>query len=607
MEITRVIIMSISGIGGYIQSVNTPNLDRIFAKGRFGVDTLSASQSKNSNSKEEIYADASPYLPIYQMIEDAFPNLKLAVISAWNHSNEGIVGLHEASVTDHDTIKFAVKYLQEHPEMRLMKIKLNMAAESGRLHGYNSLEHMQAIEQTDDNMGILLRTIETENLQEDSLIIVVSGPEDDVDLDFVYDSSSDGDMIVWGAVGMGIETGVPVGKYVIKSTSDAIIHALGLVNRERMDARLPDALFSTLIKMNGIPKYIEAECSRVLELARPRQGEDTLDFVFITDTHHSIGGNQLFAAQAVRSIAESMHVDFIVHGGDFAANGLKDDVVGAQREILGALTVEGCPLVAVKGNHDDNSIQDFHNAPNRTDNVIYPEEMYEYLVKPLTGKVNGNPNQANGLYYYVDFPSKRARVIALDCIDIPYVSNSDGGLKYPGQWKYAFSHEQINWIAQVALNFEEIDEREHWQVLFVSHVPILQDGVFGADHCIANDEALWQLIVAFQQGSEYRSSMDGEFAYSVTVDFTKQGPVNVAACLFGHVHFDQIVVKNGIPMISTLNAVSYSDFEEAPSRQYYSVTETAFDVVSWDLHNHVMRMTRFGAGQDREIELGRNG
>lgn len=602
MKITKVIIIRLGGMGNLAGTDYTPHLNQIVEHGQYRRDTFDSVSLDHTNSANT-YAEASPYFSIYHMIEESYPNAKMAAFGAWNKDNGGVLGIQELSASDENVVTSAIMCMQKHSDFRLLNIRLDLAEESGR-HGYLTPEHIQAVRTVDRQVGSIYDAIRKAGLEEDSLIVLVSEPvgiscrTDDLE------TTTKHNLILWGGTGPGIEPGLIQGNFSIAAPQDAVIHALSLVEEEKWDVRLPDDLFSTFSKMNGFPNYVQTEIDRVTELARQHQHEDTLDFIFITDTHHSIGGNQLFAAHAVRSIAESLNLDFIMHGGDFASNGLKEEVEAAQREILHALHMDQCPLFAVKGNHDDNSVYDYHHHPESSDNVIYPEEMYEYLCNPLEERVKGDSQRSDALYYYADFPVKRVRIIMLDCIDIPYELKPDGGLKYPGQWQYAFSNRQLNWLAQEALDFKKYPDAEQWQVLVLSHVPILQEGVFGTDHKIANDEALWGIIQAYKQATVYCSSSDGEFAYDVTVDFTRQSPGIVAACLFGHVHFDQVVIKDGIPMISTLNAVSYSDFEEAPARKYYTESETAFDVFSWDLSRHVMNVTRFGAGSDRKIDTG---
>ncbi|WP_409341530.1 metallophosphoesterase family protein [Paenibacillus sp. MBLB4367] len=358
-------------------------------------------------------------------------------------------------------------------------------------------------------------------------------------------------------------------------------------------------------EVNGrLPDYLQASVQTAITKANSLRSDRTLQFIFITDPHHQVGGNQLHAAKAVRELAAGTSAAFIVCGGDMSINGPKDESLQAQKEILQALTLPGYPLFPVKGNHDDNSIRDFYHHKNGTDNVIFPDEMYGELFKGLEGTVRFDADNAAGLYYYYDVPERRTRVIVLDAIDIPYRRSEEGGLVYNGQWKYAFSNRQLNWMAHHALDFTDKSDRTEWKIILFSHVALLQDDVYGTDNSIENDRVMWELLRAYQQGCAYTSEpVEGDFAQSVTADFTEQGPGTLVASLFGHVHFDQAVAKDGILMISSLNACTHRDFDNAPARTEGTITETAFDLVTVDYGQGKLYFTRVGAGEDRVVDM----
>lgn len=352
----------------------------------------------------------------------------------------------------------------------------------------------------------------------------------------------------------------------------------------------------------GLPDYLAAEAEEVLTRCRSVQHGDTVNLVFITDIHHSTGGNQLFAIEAIKRLAGHIRLEAIVCGGDHSKNGPKEEFMESQRQLMDRFGDVGIPFFPMKGNHDDNSIYDHYHDPDRTGNVVFPEESYDLYVRRIERSVSHDPAHPNGLYYYRDIPGNKVRIIVLNCIDIPYRTTDRGGLRIKGQWQYAFSNEQLRWVAHDALDLRDKPDRGEWSVVVFSHVSIGQEDVFGADHPIANEEAMWGIIAAFRNGGAFRSvPTDGDFAQSVEADYSACGPGSVAGCFFGHVHYDQVLVKDGIPLISTLNAVTNRDFEEAPERIEGTRTETAFDVVTIDVRQRLVHMTRFGAGSDRSV------
>lgn len=324
-------------------------------------------------------------------------------------------------------------------------------------------------------------------------------------------------------------------------------------------------------------------------------GADTLNFIFVTDLHHRLGDNMLGTAARIAEAAKGLPLDFILCGGDIGVNGPKSEVVAAQAEIMQALAAAGPPLLAVKGNHDDNSIHDDALQLKGAANVIYPHETNSLMLDSVRHLAAFD---GDGLYYYLDIPAKRTRVIVLDCIDIPYELADHGGMRYLGQSQYAFSDRQLNWFAHEALN---LADKANWRVLIASHIAIIQDRVFGFDHPVANGKVLWSILTAFSKGTAYVSAGAGDFPYKVEVDYHPQGAGRVIGCLFGHVHFDQAVRQEGLTMISTLNANTHRDFPEAPERLPGTDSESAFDLMAVDFERSRLLAWRVGAGEDRSI------
>lgn len=353
--------------------------------------------------------------------------------------------------------------------------------------------------------------------------------------------------------------------------------------------------------MAEIDEQYEAEVREAAASAGSSGGDEALRFVFITDLHHKTGANTLRSAAAIHELAKRVPLDFVLCGGDVGYNGPKPEVVAAQREIIEVLRVPGIPLLTAKGNHDDNSIYAAWEGGGPGD-FILPEETRELLMPGVPETALRDPDSPTDLYYAVDIPRKRTRVIVLDCNDIPYEQLEDGSYKYNGINIYAFSSRQLNWFAKQAL---DLRDKPGWRVLVASHVEIVEDGVFGTDHPVRNGEALWGILRAFRDGGRYasRGGEGGDFAYQVEADFTAQGPRTVIGCLFGHVHHDNVVRKDGIPMISTLNAWTHKEFDVSPERREGTASEAAFDMMTVDFEQSRLNAFRFGAGEHRTIDF----
>lgn len=353
----------------------------------------------------------------------------------------------------------------------------------------------------------------------------------------------------------------------------------------------------------SLPEYYTPMLEQATLKFEQLNTEQMVNFAFITDMHHHPGSNQLNAAEAIKKLAEAIPLDFVVSGGDMSLNGPKASVVRAQKEMMDGIADADTIMLPLKGNHDDNSVYGYNESQAETKHVLFPEETFELVFHRLDDAVVFDEENRNGMYYYFDIPHKQTRVVILNPIDIPYTVTPSGGLKYYGQWKYAFSDRQLNWVAHQALDLSNKQGLDQWKVLFFSHVAILQDGVKGADHEVMNGEAMWGIIQAFHKGSSFSGKgSEEDFEYSIGVDFAAQGESKVVACLFGHVHCDQAFKKDGIWMISTLNSATYQEFEDSPERTFGTDSEVAFDLMLLDGEKSVMHMLRIGAGEDRSVE-----
>ncbi|MDQ6420548.1 metallophosphoesterase [Paenibacillus sp. LHD-117] len=327
-----------------------------------------------------------------------------------------------------------------------------------------------------------------------------------------------------------------------------------------------------------LPDAYLAPLQEAIARAKQAQGEDTVDLIFYTDPHHRPGGKQLRAAAAVKIAASELLPSCIVVGGDIVDNDVKESVVFAQSEFMEAIQAPECPSFPIKGNHDDNSIHDFHKDLKGANNVIFPVEAYADIYKSLNGTVAFDKGNETGLYYYYDVPDKKTRIVLLNSVDILYKVKADGMLRQNGQWEYAFSDRQVDWVEHTVFDFSGMEEGDSWKVVFFSHLPIIQRGVRGyVDGEVGNGEKLWKIM--------------------------KQNRKHVVACLFGHVHIDQVLYNDGIPMISTLNAAGYRNYDESPERTPDTASETVFDMISIDYAKGELRATRFGAGEDRVVKL----
>ena len=135
---------------------------------------------------------------------------------------------------------------------------------------------------------------------------------------------------------------------------------------------------------------------------------------------------------------------------------------------------------------------------------------------------------------------------------------------------------QVNWLEKEALATDK-------KILVFSHAPISNEGIFGT----AGRPA-------------YVRSHDDTLKSSRVWTALKACP-NVSVLIHGHVHYDNLLYRDRMVVVTTESAFAYKWAPSCPNREFGTVTETAFDVFS--IKDNLMKITHFGAGHDRMATL----
>lgn len=136
------------------------------------------------------------------------------------------------------------------------------------------------------------------------------------------------------------------------------------------------------------------------------------------------------------------------------------------------------PVLAARGNHDDNSFfaENVAQTNNRAD-VVDTDWLAEHLIGPLIDdQCVANSNQAKGCTcYYRDFPEARVRTVVLDSCDVPYTADASGTRDYRSLIEFGVGTDQMAWLADEALRFDE----PGWAVVILSHVNLDDNRPYG--------------------------------------------------------------------------------------------------------------------------------
>ncbi len=295
------------------------------------------------------------------------------------------------------------------------------------------------------------------------------------------------------------------------------------------------------------------ETQQVIARAQRIQKEDSLNLLLLTDSHYTVNGNWETTASNLKKMSEELPIlDGIIHLGDLTDGMVPGNLTrGYVRRMQQDMRDTGLPLYQVIGNHDSNY---FRKNPDR-----FVER--DVIMTYLPGK--------SRLYYHEDFADNNIRGIFLDSF------NPDR------EARYGFSDEELDWLERTLK-----DTPADYGVVVFSHVPPIPRLHYWSDE-IHNSRRLMNILGRFQHES--------------------QG--SLLAYIHGHNHADQVDYEEGFPIISIgCSKVEYFEDKKpagayTPPRSMGKKNQELWDVLSISRQNRTIDFTRFGAGEDRHIDM----
>ena len=316
------------------------------------------------------------------------------------------------------------------------------------------------------------------------------------------------------------------------------------------------------------------------KIAQINEFEAPLNFVFITDQHNRLNyGSMLrkdppdrpyeLAADHIRSIQYILDrcpgISYVISGGDIGNDYDKkrEGILLAAGEVMDALYALSVPVHCCVGNHDDAVAIAELFGRNSRETAILPDEMHALCMR-------NNPTQEN--YYYLDLPDGGFRFVFLNTSDVPYFIDKTGRYYYNGPCE--ISLKQAVWFEKEALATGR-------RIIVFSHMPLNNEGVFGTD-----GEPPYM--------KDYAETLNAARVYAACKNHPR-------VCAMIHGHYDNLIYRDHMVIITTLCSFTQAFAPSSPKREFGKLSETAFDVFS--IRDNVMRITRFGAGQDRAATL----
>ncbi|MCQ9196822.1 BppU family phage baseplate upper protein [Pediococcus pentosaceus] len=250
----------------------------------------------------------------------------------------------------------------------------------------------------------------------------------------------------------------------------------------------------------------------------------------------------------------------------------------------------------LKGNHDDGSIRtnDYRRGTRTFESVPHVLRDSEFNKMIAADQLLFDEKRNNGKsYFYKDYPNKKVRVIGLNSNDTPDdILLDDGEPKYLGIWRMGYRQEQLNWLANVALQ----NVPEDYVTIIFSHIqaniPSYENDGNNDHDSHYNQDILIQIIKDFMAGSS--SSLTGDikdYEINLKTNFVTQGKRNFAGYIHGHEHVEEVSTDLGF------NNIGF--FASYNVKGVFTGDTDAWQTISIDRTNRKLIIKGFGRATNR--------
>ncbi len=353
-------------------------------------------------------------------------------------------------------------------------------------------------------------------------------------------------------------------------TEDHIAHIETGIATNESKIDVIDKIINSVNDYTCDTSYYESEIADTVSKLRAACTDKSLVFAVVTDTHLNAEREEAFTKtlKNIKAVNEQFAIDFLFHLGDMIdSDPSRDKAIGYIEKIVNGFRSIVPNTFIINGNHDDNSSKENNSAIK-----LQPGERYAIFNRFNDIHVNRPGNKE---YFYFDVDSMGVRFICLN--STIEVASGNSPLD-----SWGFPQEEITWLEDVALKTD-------YKVILTSHMGLIKDTIC---HGITpkNGTAVINAINNFQ-------SNGGE----------------VIGLFIGHCHWDYITNETGFNIVSTdcwkLDDTGFSTLGAHPSgavkttgRVDGTVTENAWDIVVVNTETGLVKIIRFGAGNDREYK-----
>lgn len=307
-------------------------------------------------------------------------------------------------------------------------------------------------------------------------------------------------------------------------------------------------------------EYFQKETAKTIHSIQEKRFPCSFVIAVLTDSHYTINGTWNDTVHNIKTVHERVIFDAIVHLGDLTDGMIPADITKSYaNQMISDLKQNQVPVHVVLGNHDSNY---FRNNPEP---IPFDRqcEIYQNHDDRKDKQFAALP------FYYINYEDYHLRLVFLVSFD------------QREKFRYGFSLEEIAWLKEV-LNTTP----KNYKIIIFSHEGPLAEMDYWAD--------------------EVRN---GKLLLEVLENYNQQNHKKIMAFIHGHVHADYCCMKYSFPIISigcnkceqvldkkAMNIVT-------PSRMLHTATQDLWDAVIVTPQENKIDFVRFGAGEDRSINL----
>lgn len=382
------------------------------------------------------------------------------------------------------------------------------------------------------------------------------------------------------------------------------------------------------ITIETVPDYVVTEAKETAKKVLSHQSEDCFTLAWLSDIHignsYNIDGkwvtddtSAIEAGQGLHEMSKTAPCDMIALGGDLASGTImtqhEDGMIQLDKamEYMRPATFH-TPTLHLVGNHDD--------VPWRaTSDRLSRAELFSRFGKKnlLCGAVTNDADKGCN-YGYLDFENRKMRVIYLDTHDkngwesTNRVQGTDTNSDYLDACNV--SAKQLDWLANVALDFSKKKSPSEWGIVVLSHTHLnihagnhtYTDATSGSTYT-ANTDNVIKVLTDYLSKAAGSITLNGETAIYDFSGITEKA--NLYCCINGHRHCYEFREYGGkkIPGITCPNTRDGGERAGDDGKTYTKTPGTgescSFNVITIDRKNGKIYADNHGAGIDRVFDV----